>query len=389
MKILTALTYYRPHTSGLTIYAERLAEALVRRGHEVTVLTAHFDPGSPKEETVNGVHIVRVPVMFRVNKGVIMPTIGYYATREALRHDVILLHLPQFDAAGMALRGRLFRKPTAILYHCDLLLPPGAFNKIVNRVVLTMNDIAGRFAHKVIGYTEDFACHSPFLTKFEYKREIITPPVQLPEATPDAVHAFKLKHNPEGRPVIGMATRFASEKGVGVLIDALPKVLDTFPNAKVLYAGQYKNVWGEEQYFEQLRPKIERLQAEGRWAFLGVLTLAQMAEFFPNLDVLVVPSLNSTETFGFVQIEAMMNGTPAIAANLPGVRQPVTMTGMGRVVPIGDSPALADAIIDVLTNPDTFAGDPKAIKQMFAPETNALAFERMFEAMLRKMGKID
>ncbi len=37
MRILTVLTYYRPHTSGLTIYAERLARAFARRGHQVTV----------------------------------------------------------------------------------------------------------------------------------------------------------------------------------------------------------------------------------------------------------------------------------------------------------------------------------------------------------------
>ena len=59
MRILTVLTYYRPHTSGLTIYAERLAEAFVRRGHEVTVLTSHFDKSTPAEELRNGVKVGR------------------------------------------------------------------------------------------------------------------------------------------------------------------------------------------------------------------------------------------------------------------------------------------------------------------------------------------
>ena len=49
MKILIVLTYYRPHISGLTIYAERLAHALVKRGHQVTVLTSRFDPALPLE----------------------------------------------------------------------------------------------------------------------------------------------------------------------------------------------------------------------------------------------------------------------------------------------------------------------------------------------------
>ncbi len=112
MRILTGITYYRPHTSGLTIYAERLAKALAKRGHEVTVLTSQFDKALPREEVVEGVRIVRAPVMFRISKGVIMPTFGLLASKLVMEHDVIQLHLPQFDAAGVALRGRLLRKPT-------------------------------------------------------------------------------------------------------------------------------------------------------------------------------------------------------------------------------------------------------------------------------------
>ena len=52
MRILTALTYYRPHISGLTIYTERLAKALANLGHDVTILTSQFDPQTlyPKDE---------------------------------------------------------------------------------------------------------------------------------------------------------------------------------------------------------------------------------------------------------------------------------------------------------------------------------------------------
>ena len=43
MKILEVLTYYRPWVSGLTIYVERLSRALVKQGHDVTVLTSQYD----------------------------------------------------------------------------------------------------------------------------------------------------------------------------------------------------------------------------------------------------------------------------------------------------------------------------------------------------------
>ena len=54
MRILIALTYYRPHVSGLTIYAERLARGLARRGHAVTVLTSRFAPWLPARERWTG-----------------------------------------------------------------------------------------------------------------------------------------------------------------------------------------------------------------------------------------------------------------------------------------------------------------------------------------------
>src|SRR4026209_1789014 len=103
MKILTVLTYYRPHTSGLTIYAERLARAFAKRGHQVTVMTTQYDSALSREEMVDGVRVVRIPVMGRVSKGVIAPTFGLVATRLVAQHDVVQMHLPQFDAPGVAI----------------------------------------------------------------------------------------------------------------------------------------------------------------------------------------------------------------------------------------------------------------------------------------------
>ncbi len=386
MRILTVLTYYRPHTSGLTIYAERISKAFVRRGHQVTVLTSQYDRSTPRLEWSDGVKIIRAPVVTRLNKGVIMPTIGLLATREALRHDVILLHLPQFDAAGISLRGRLLRKPTVVAYHSDLLLPPGLFNRFVNLVVDVANHLTGLFTHRITAYTDDFASHSPYLTRFAHKRVTITPPVELPPASDEEIEAFRCQHNPQGRRVIGMATRFATEKGVEVLLNAFPKVLAKYPDAMILFAGQYQDVWGEQAYFDRLYPRIRQLENEGRWKFLGVLSLPEMAAFYPNLNVLCVPSLNSTETFGFVQIEAMMNGVPVVASNLPGVRQPVKMTGMGEVIPIGEADALAKAILRIFEHPERYQGDPDELRARFSPDTTAARYEALFEEIRAELG---
>jgi len=381
MKILTVLTYYRPHTSGLTIYAERLAEAFARRGHEVTVLTSHFDKSTPAREVRNGVKIVRIPIAFRVSKGVIMPTFGLLAWKYVAQNDVVQMHLPQFDAPGFALRARLMNKLAVLTYHCDLQLPNGVFNRIVNSVVNFQNDMAGQLAHHIVTYTQDYADHSPYLSRFKHKLTPILPPVLLPAAASGAVAEFAQKYIGAKRPVVGMATRFASEKGVEILLDALPAVFEKYPNAQVLFAGQHLNVMGEEMYFERLAPRIREYEVQGRWTFLGNLNPQQMSAYYPNLDVLTVPSLNSTEAFGLVQIEAMMNNVPSIASALPGVRRPVQMTGMGQVVPIGDSVALAQAILQVLGDPAKYRRDPAEIARPYDPDSVAAEYEKLFERL--------
>jgi glycosyltransferase involved in cell wall biosynthesis len=384
MKILTVLTYYRPHTSGLTIYAERLAKAFVKRGHQVTVMTTQYDPSLPREEIMDGVKVVRVPVAARVSKGVIAPTFGLVATKLVWQHDVVQLHLPQFDAPGVALRARLFGKPVVLTYHCDLFLPRTLFNRFVNFVVNFLNNMAGLFAHHIVTYTQDYADHSPYLSRYASKLTPILPPVELPTPTTEAVSAFAERYRTkERKPVIGMAARFASEKGVEVLLEALPAILKKYPNAQVLYAGQHENVMGEQTYFSRLAPKIREYEISGHWTFLGNLDPIQMAAYYPNLDVFTVPSLNSTEAFGLVQIEAMMNGVPSVPSALPGVRQPVLMHGMGKVSQIGDSASLAESILSVLDEAEKYRGDVNAIKKSYNPDSVAQEYEKLFQRLMK------
>jgi glycosyltransferase involved in cell wall biosynthesis len=380
MRILCALTYYRPYISGLTIYVQRLAAALAARGHQVTVLTSQYDPSLPRREVLDGVRIVRAPVAARVSKGVIMPTFGALANALSLQHDAMSLHLPQFDAPGLALRGRLLRQPVVLTYHSDLQLPPGPLNTLANRVVDISNIAAGMLATRVVAYTQDFADHSPFLRRFRSKIEVISPPVEVAEVPAAEVRAFRERWNIRG-PIIGMAARLAAEKGCEVLLDALPRVLEVYPNARVLFAGPYENVLGEEAYKHRLDPRFA--QYRDHWTFLGTLGPQEMAAFFPNLDVLVVPSLNSTETFGLVQVEAMLCGTPSIASALPGVRQPVLQTGMGEVVPIGDSAALAEAIIKVIGARSRYVRPRAEIAAKFSTAKTAIAYEELFDRLQR------
>jgi glycosyltransferase involved in cell wall biosynthesis len=381
VKVLLVLTYYHPHVSGLTIYVKRLATALAQGGHQVTVLTSRYDRALPPEETIDGVRVLRVPVLMRISKGVIMPTFPLLAWRLIREHDVVSVHLPQFEASLLALLGRMAGKPVVLTYHCDLQLPLGWFNRIVDGVVFVSNYLAGLLAQAIVAYTQDFAQHSHFLSRFLGKVRVISPPVVMPEPDPDAVEAFRVGHDLADRPVVGMAARLATEKGVEVLIGALPRLLEVYPRLKVLFAGQYQDVMGEEAYYQRLMPLIERLGSE-HWEFLGILTQEEMPAFFAACDVLVVPSLNSTESFGLVQVEAMLCGTPSIASNLPGVRQPPRMTGMGEVTPIGDSVALGEAILRIIGHPENYRRPRRLIEETFSLDRTVAGYEALFGALV-------
>ena len=132
---------------------------------------------------MDGVDVLRVPVAFRLSKGAIAPTFGLVATRLVWEHDVVQMHLPQFDAPGVAFRGRLFGKPSVLTYHCDLRLPPGLFNRVVNLVVQWQNNMAGLLADQIVTYTRDYAEHSRYLSRYAGKLRTILPPVELPGST--------------------------------------------------------------------------------------------------------------------------------------------------------------------------------------------------------------
>jgi glycosyltransferase involved in cell wall biosynthesis len=118
---------------------------------------------------------------------------------------------------------------------------------------------------------------------------------------------------------------------------------------------------------------------KNHYRLLGNLEGADLTAFYKNLDVLCVTSLNSTESFGLVQIEAMQNGVPVAACALPGVRQPVTMTGMGEVTAVGDHDALAQAIIRILSDKRRYQRDVRLIADSFSPAQTAVAYTDLFQ----------
>jgi glycosyltransferase involved in cell wall biosynthesis len=387
MRILIVLTYFYPHKSGLTVYAIRQAQALAALGHEVIVLTSQYDPSLPKEEWNQGVRILRLPVAFHLSKGVIMPRMPFEAYRLIGESDVVNLHVPQVDAALVALLAKLRRKPVVLTYHCDLIMPEGMINQLAGWAAGFANRISAGLADMIVHNTRDFAEHSDFLQKYLDKLTVIAPPIEVEPVTQADVDRFYATYDLQpGHPVIGMVARLATEKGVEFLVEAMMEVVKVQPQVRAVFVGEYQNVFGEEAYREKLLPMIESLG--DRWTFLGVVSEIEKAVFYQICDVLVLPSINSTESFGMVQVEALTCGTPVIATDLPGVRQPVLTSGMGEIIPVRDAEALAKALIRVLSNDQWDDPDQIAeIKQLYAPETTARQYEALFHNLVGEHGE--
>ena len=73
LDLVVVLNYYAPYVSGLTESARIVAEGMAARGWRVQVITSQHDATLPRRESVNGVEVIRTPVVARLGKGVVSP----------------------------------------------------------------------------------------------------------------------------------------------------------------------------------------------------------------------------------------------------------------------------------------------------------------------------
>ena len=360
MKILCALQYYLPHRTGVPIHVQRVSEELVRRGHEVTILAARHSIDLPRDETINGVRIVRLWAALRVSRGMVMPAYPWAAMGLIRLHDVVWLHTPMLETALMTVLSGLQGKRVVATHHGDLILPQGLFNRFVRWFTFQNYAYLARRAFRLIAYSQDYAENSYYLKPFLSNVTVNYPPIQVPDPDPERVAELRRRWRKNGGPLIGYAGRFVQEKRPDLLIRALEVINRTFPTARVVFAGEYDIAY--EDTWERNQPLVQRY--DDQLVFLGKLTSMQaMSNFFAACDVLVLPS--DTECFALVQVEAMLCGTPVVMTDTPGGRVPVTETGMGQVVPRGNWEEIGRATVEILQDPERFIKSREEIERVF------------------------
>lgn len=376
MNILFSTTYYDPYVSGLSLYVRRLSEELSDRNHSVSVLCMRHENKLAQRQIVHGVRIIRAKPLISLHKGFLSWHFVRLAWQKAKLADVIVVNLPQFEGFWPALFGRIHQKKVIAIYHSELDLPDGFINNIVQTMVEIANALTLYLAEAVVTYTLDFANYSKLLRLVKTKVVTTFPPVPVPQKDTKIIQKLSLKIG-KSDIIIGVAARLAAEKGLEYLFEAIPLLKSKLKGRrlKVVIAGP-DNPVGERAY----RVKIRRM--EKRYAdylvFLGEVRPEDMGSFYELIDILVLPSVNSTETFGIVQVEAMMTGVPVVASNLAGVRVPIRTTGMGIVVASRDTRAIADAITTILAEPSKYTKDKEWVRKLFSKDKVIAFYEELF-----------
>jgi glycosyltransferase involved in cell wall biosynthesis len=153
---------------------------------------------------------------------------------------------------------------------------------------------------------------------------------------------------------------------------------------KIFLAGPSRKVIGGG-FQNELKNSVERNRQHV--VFLGSLDRGQMSQYYKRLDVLVLPSIERLESFGFVQVEAMLSGCPVVASNLPGVRVPTSLSGMGKIFKKADAVNLANAVLEIINNKDKFVNKQRRASKIFDHKRTIRGYETLFRVFVGKYFK--
>lgn len=352
MRILFFSTYSYPYFSGLTLYPFRVLKNLAK-DNTVTILTFNHSRKLKTEEDIEGMRIKRIGYLFRLSKGFISPTSLIHYIKNVLNTDVLIIALPNFEAFLLAIFAKILGKKIISIYCCEVYLGEGLKNNIISFFLNLSVDVQLSLSDKIIvfpDYIESLSVYS------KYRNKIIKSLPIIEQKDTYEKFSNKLKKLKRDNKWIGFVGRVATEKGIETLIEAISKL----QNKKIVlvFAGPVKSdTVGEQKYFEKIEQDLKDKKIN--YIFFGKLSENELGSFYQSIDVLALPSVNKTEAFGMVQAEAMLLGTPVVASDLPGVRVPITLTGMGLLFIPKDAESLKDALGKVIVNIKKYSTDGK------------------------------
>jgi len=348
MKIVMLSPYFYPHTGGTEKYVRDLSTALIKEGHEVTVITNNLPKAknAPAHETLpEGIKVIRLDATDLFSY---LPTsFGQFSLKMLEGFDIVHVHVPAFSFLR-SVAGKI-KQPLVVTYHCDVTVSEKYFGVPVPQWLVPIFEGANnayarlllRKADVVYNTTETYAETSPVMKHIPHKVFPIGIFYDKIDEVQKKINMTPDKKNAKQLLFLG---RLAGNKGCDYLVKAMPKVLEKFPDTKLVICGD-----GEEK--AHILDLITQFNIGSAITFLGTATFDKLVELYYTSIAYIFPSINRLEAFGIVQLEAMANYTAVVASDIPGPNAVMEVGKSGLLVPKQDPAALADAIIKILADP--------------------------------------
>ena len=339
MRILHIGKYFPPFFGGMETFLQDLALALARRGLEVDLLVHdHAHRHGLRLERLGEGGRVRLHRAGTLGEWLFNPiSLEFpFALGRLLRTRppaVIHLHLPNSAAFWLLLMPAAWRIPWVVHWHADVFFErPGPLLRLAVAGYRRLEGLILRRAARIVATSPPYLEHSPALRRWRHKCEVI--PLGLDPARVTADHLIPADWR-EGRPRVLAVGRLTFYKGFEYLIRAV----QTVPEAQLVIVG-------EGDLRAPLQALVRELGLEGRVRLTGRQDDRQLIGWLQGCDCLCLPSVERSEAFGVVLLEAMAHAKPVVVTDVAGsgMSWVVADTISGFVVPARDVAALADAL---------------------------------------------
>ena len=366
--------YYFPDVGGIESVTVSLARGAVLAGHSVSVVCFKKTQANIKE-IIDGVRVTRAPAKLIASQplGFKYFFLCIFASKEA---DVIHLHVPNMLGALCTLfipaKVRLL-----VHWHSDVL------NKgLLGQLFRPLEFALLRRANSVVVTSQVYADASKTLARFREKITVV--PIGVPDAKyegDDSQLPPDLEAEIDSRKIVLAVGRLVPYKGFNVLIQA----------AQQLAKDSVVVIVGGGPLYQELQQSIESVGVKDRVLLAGRLSNAALHALFERATLYCLPSTSRAEAFGVVLLEAMANGLPIVASDIPGSGVPwVNQHGLsGMNVPVKDAKALADACNQILTSGVLQRKFSQGARQRFLTEfTEEASITRMLFAYDRLLASL-
>ncbi len=384
MRILFFSTYYFPYLSGLITYPRKVLNHLSKK-NAISVVTFRYSKELPKQSKDGEITVQRLSYLLRISKGFISPQSWVNFIGALRASDIVIVNIPNFEGLPLTIFAKILRKPIVAIFHCRVDLGNSFIHRFVAASLNFSVFLQLWLSKTIVIYTKDYFNQLHLEKRFTHKTQVILPAVSQPEV--DQQKLVNLLEDKKESIWIGFSGRVSKEKGIDYLINALEALVD-YKKCVLIIAGPYgDDVVGESQYYQEILALLAKKNVT--YQFLGKLSGGSLGAFYRAIDLLVLPSINRTEAFGMVQVDAMLSATPVIASNLPGVRVPVSLTNMGAIVEPGDEQGISEAIIKIIEAPQKFCNSELLAnaKRIFSDQRTYQFYDQLLADMTDEFSK--